>query len=152
MASEKYNACVVAAVGTGVQWDSAKDFRVLLLADDVGLTFDATHATVADVLAVAGNNEPTDVSYARVAITQANRSVVTAGRAAQGHILAAVDFGALANTTVGKALVYEHVTTDADSIPIVWWDSIDFPAVATGAGFTINQGASGVFQFEGVTV
>lgn len=151
MASEKYDTCLASAMnGPGIQWDSALDFRVLLLADDAGLTFDATHATVAAVLANAGNNELTDASYTRAVIQEASRSVATGSRAVEAHISSDVDFGALTNETVGMALVYQHVgADDSNNIPLVWWDSIDFPATADGSGFTLGESNFGVFRFQG---
>jgi hypothetical protein len=146
--ASKYNAVTGRFYGaTAVNWDSALDVRVLLLKQDAGLTFDATHANVAAILAVAGNTECTDASYARVAVTEANRNVNLTGTTRQARIGAAIDFGALDNEEVGAAIFYIHAAADADAIPLTYHDD-NLPATANGAGFTLGGTNAVVMETE----
>lgn len=46
---------------------------------------------------------------------------------------------------VAGLIIYKHVTTDADSIPIIWIDDV-FPFTANGGDLTINWNAEGILQ------
>lgn len=154
--SEIYNALLARLESDGAGWeDAGRDYRMLLLRSSGPPTFDATHATVRDVLQHANNTEPTDGSYSRQVIPVADRTLTPDGRALQFHIDEAVDFGALTGETIGAALVYEHQVDDElpddESIPIAFLTSSDFPLASNGAGFTVNDGADGLFEVEAVS-
>ena len=149
--SDLYTLAVRRYLTDGILWtDSGRDYRMLLLKSSGPPTFDATHDTITNLLAHANNTECTDASYGRVAIAHGNRTVTNTGRKTQAHISAAVDFGALDVETVGAAVLYLHTGADSVNIPIAFLTSSDFPKVANGAGFTVNDGANGLFEAEGV--
>ncbi len=50
--------------------------------------------------------------------------------------------------TAKAAIVYKHVTTDADSIPIAYIDQVDFPIVTNGGDVNVNVNVEGLFQFQ----
>ncbi|MFH0980284.1 MAG: hypothetical protein V2A79_01935 [Planctomycetota bacterium] len=93
------------------------DLRVLLL---VGYTFDADHATVAAVIAAA-TGECTFTNYARKALADEAFTVINA---TDRGMLDATDpavwasAGGAVNNLVSHAVVYDHNTNDADSIPV----------------------------------
>lgn len=133
------------------EWLAAgTDIRVLLLKAAGPPTFDATHATVAAVLGHANNTELTDASYGRVAVAETGRNVNNGTRSSELRFDAAVDFTTLDAETVGAAVVYDHVTTDADSIPLTMV-IFDPDLVANGAGFTVGGVNSVVLSRTGVT-
>lgn len=47
---------------------------------------------------------------------------------------------------VAGAIIYQHVTNDADSIPICWIDTNGFPFTADGTNFTLQFNAEGILQ------
>ena len=59
-----------------------------------------------------------------------------------------VVFTAINAGTAQAAVVYKHVTTDADSIPIAYIDQVDFPIVTNGGDVTLNINAEGLLQFS----
>ena len=153
--SDLYNVAVRRYLTSGVAWESeGNNYQMLLFKQGAsGPTFNATHTTVAAVLADEDNTECNDASYSREAIAHTNRSITNTARKTQAHIDAAIDFGALDNEEVGGALLFLYIdTTDADNIPIAFLTSTDFPVQTNGAGFEINDGASGLFEAEGVSV
>ena len=147
--ASKYNTATARFYSSdGVDWDSALDIRMLLLKQDAGLTFDATHATVAAILAVTENVECDDGTYGRVAITEANRNLNQSGTTRQARIGAAIDFDDLDNEEVGAAIVYIHTgADDANNIPLTWHDD-NFPETANGAGFTVGGTNAVVMETE----
>jgi uncharacterized protein (DUF433 family) len=148
--AEIYNAGLDYPDATEWLSDAAADIRVLLLKSSGPPTFDATHATVADVLAHANNAECDDGSYARVTVADTGRNINAATRESQLRFDAAVDFGSLTGETVGAALVYAHDTDDDSSIPLVL--VIYDPAkVSNGAGFTVGTTNSVVISRTGAT-
>jgi hypothetical protein len=148
--SEVYNVAVQRYLtDDGMDWEGITDYRMLLFKAATGPTFDATHATVADVLAHVDNVE-CDCAYTYERALVGYRSVTNDGRATQAHIDQPVDFGYLDNEEVGGALIFIHVSEDADSIPVAFLTSDDFPITANGAGFTIDDGADGLFEAVGV--
>jgi len=148
--AELYNTAIAQLDG-GVGWtDDTRAFRILLLKNSPSPTFVATHGTVAAVLGHADNTECTDASYGRVVVAHANRTVVPGTRKYQFHMTAAADFGALTSETVGGAILFEFITDDSASVPIAFMTSTNFPLVTNGAGFTLTQGANGLFEIEGV--
>ena len=44
------------------------------------------------------------------------------------------------------ALIYKHVTNDADSPVLAYYDDGGFPKPATGSDFTVTWSAEGFFQ------
>lgn len=94
------------------------DLRWLLL-KGTGYTFDADHNQVSDL--TPGSNEVTVSGYVRQALTGGG---ITIDDAANTAVVAAdgPDFGTLAAGESATALVlYEHVTTDSDSIPVCYY-------------------------------
>ena len=150
--SDLYNVAVQRYLTTGWAWTSeSNDIRMLLLKSSGPPIFVSTHATITAVKAHADNTECNDASYARRAIAHTNRTVTNTARKTQAHITSAVDFEALDVETVGAAVLYLHVGADDDNnIPIAFLTSTDFPIVTNGAGFTVNDGADGLFEAEGV--
>lgn len=49
---------------------------------------------------------------------------------------------------VAGALVFRHVTNDADSVPIAWIDSGGFPFTLSGGNLTITWNASGILRLS----
>jgi hypothetical protein len=48
--------------------------------------------------------------------------------------------------TIVGAIIYAHVTNDADSIPLCWFDDGGFPKPATGSDYTVTWPADGFMQ------
>lgn len=48
--------------------------------------------------------------------------------------------------SVAGALVYKHVTNDADSPVLAWFDDGGFPKAATGSDFTVTWSSEGLMQ------
>jgi len=104
-------------------WETA-DYDWLLLTAG---TFDADHATVADVLAAGA--EVTVTGYARLAASTKARVVDDVGNQVN-YTGDEPSWAALgAGEDVTAVVLVRVVTDDSDSIPIGWWDVS--PAVAT---------------------
>ena len=130
------------------------DIRVALIMTGNSLATDADNGAIDDVAAITTLNETDDTGTTTrqeltevVALDEANDRVEFAGGAT-------TVFGA-ANSMNGDgtldldgALVYKHVTNDADSIPIAWVEfGSDVPKAATQV--TITWNAEGIIQFAG---
>lgn len=131
MAETVYNVGKAELARADIDLETA-DVRCLLLTGAV--TINPDHATVAAV--IAANTEASDASYARQAL--ATKTVTQDDANDRANFDAAtIDFGALNNVTPTAALIYLHVTNDADSIPISIHDT-GFGTPANGAGYTIT--------------
>lgn len=121
---------------------AAADIRVLLLDDDVALTFDRDHNFVADVLGVAGNTEMTGTGYARQALAG---KVATEDDTNDRLIIDHDDitYTAINAGTAGAAVYFRQVTNDADS-PVWFWKDSGFPFVTNGSDMVIATGADGL--------
>lgn len=97
------------------------DIRMLLL--ETGGVFDVTDDTVADVFASGGSEFDADSGYARQVL--GTKTVALDGNVVEFGS-ANVSFASMdsADTAVA-ALIYKHVTNDADSIPICFCDFTD---------------------------
>lgn len=135
MASGTYAGLSGLAAGAGIGWTSAT-MRVLLVS--TGYTFDADHATVADVSA----SEIGVSGYARATLTSPtatydsgnNRTVLDA---------ADVTFSALgAGATIGGAVVFKRVGgSDASTDPVIAF--VDLNDVVTNGGDVLVQWNAG---------
>lgn len=59
-------------------------------------------------------------------------------------------FSTLANDgsrDIQGIVVYQHKTSDADSVPLFWIDTGGFPFMANGGDLTMNWNAQGIAQF-----
>lgn len=131
MAETTYNVAKAGALDGTLDLDNS-DIRALLLVGAVSI--DPDHATVAAV--IAANTEASDASYGRVALT--TEAVTQDDTNDRGDFDADdIDFGALDNETPTACLIYKHVTTDSDSIPISIHDT-NFGSAANGAGYTVT--------------
>jgi hypothetical protein len=120
-------------------WDTA-DIRMLLLDDDVGLTFDRTDVFVDDVLAHVGNVEMSGTGYAREVVP--TRSTV-AGISLANIIHGDVVFENINAGTAGAAVYYRHVIDDSDS-PVIFFKQSGFPFTTDGNDMKVRVGTNGV--------
>jgi hypothetical protein len=128
-----YNVAKAEFARADIDWESA-DIRSLLLRGTI--TQDPTNATLTDVFAETGNDELTDGSYARVALS--SKTVTQDDGNNRANIDATtVDYGALNNETPTAILFYLHVGADSANIPISIHSS-GFGAAANGAGYTVT--------------
>lgn len=137
MASGTYNSLGALAAGAGVGWTTAT-IRVLLVSSSY--TYDADHATVADVSA----SELGVSGYARQTIAS---PTVTTDSANNRVVLDAADmtFSALgAGATLGGAIVFKRVGgSDASSDPLIAFiDTNDL--ILNGGDAIVQWSANGI--------
>ena len=133
MAAAVFNRGKYLLGSSTLDWTSATIQALLVTAS---YTYDPTDNFVSDI-----SNELTDGSYSRQTLgtkgvtedDTGDRAVLTA---------APIDFGALTNSTPGALILFQFVSTDADS-PLISFHDGGFPVVANGAGFVVNgEGSS----------
>lgn len=112
------------------------DIRCMLLESVTTTPDNPDHEFVADIVA----DEHSDGSYARVACTGETVSQNDSADRAEFDIDNPV-FSALSGNTVTAAVLYRHVTNDADSPLISYHDFGD--TTPDGTDFTLVVGASG---------
>ena len=143
MAEAAYNVYRLGLAKGDEDWDEgAGDYRVRLLVGS--LTFDATDATWADVIA-SGNTEASDGSYTPQAL--ASQSAALDGNTAELTATSPINFGALTNTIPTAMVIVRHVDGGNADIPVSFHDS-NFGATANGTGYTITIGASGLITIS----
>lgn len=120
------------------------DLRLLVLKE---AATDATLRDLATVGAVIGDASTTEAdftNYARAALTGVTVDVDNAGNAVSVDA-ADVTFtsaGGAVNNTTTDAIIYEHVTNDSDSIPLVQLDAV---FTTDGNDVTLQMNADGFF-------
>ncbi len=128
------------------EW-AARDLRMLLLDKTSAYAFDATDLYVADVIS-AGGVEGTWTSYARETLSL---SAPTIDGSERWQLLCATaDFGvigAAATDETAGAIIYQHVTNDADALLVAHlavsptvdvWDGVN--------NFTVTIPGTGLFR------
>lgn len=137
MASGTYAGAATLAAGAGIGWTTAT-IRVLLVS--TGYTFDADHATVADVSAseigVSGYSRATIASPTATHDDTNNRTVLDA---------ADLTFSALgAGATIGGAVVFKRVGgSDASSDPLIAFVDLN-DLVTNGGDVVVAWSANGI--------
>lgn len=121
-----YNGVLKRLVDADIDGNLPSDFRCLLLRSDGGNTptFDATDVTVADMDATAGNTEVSVGGYARQTMTSEG---TIAGPPAAMQAQKCTFTALAAGQDVGAAVVYVHVTNDADSYVVAFFDLTNTP-------------------------
>lgn len=145
MANFVYTVAKAELLKGTLDFDLPNDIRVLLVGPST------TADTQEDALTISGFttlDELTGGGYARQAL--ANEAVARDDVNNRGEFDAdnAV-FTALGPTTPTScqaAVVYKHVTTDADSIPLAYIDTGGFPFTPNGGDVTIQWNAEGIIQ------
>jgi hypothetical protein len=117
------------------------DIRVLLVASG------STCGTEEDVTTISGFTTLSELSgtgYVRKALAN---EIVNKDNANDRAEFDADDvvWSAINAGTAIAALIYKHVTGDADSIPLFYIDS-NFPFVTNGGDFTLQWNAEGIAQ------
>lgn len=120
------------------------DIRLMLV--DSSTTADTENTGIDFIDDFTTLGELSGTGYARAALAnQAVNKDVGNNRAefdADDVTFTGIDAG-----TAQAALIYLHVTNDADSIPILYIDTTDFPIVTNGGDVTLNFNAEGILQF-----
>lgn len=124
-----------------------------LQADDIRVALVMSNTTAdseRDVNFMAGFtdlDEMVATNYSRKALASEAVSENAGGNRAEFDATDVVwtALGAGARAVQG-AIVYKHVSSDADSIPIAFIDTGGFPFTASGADFTIQWNAAGILQ------
>lgn len=145
MADSTYLAAKVRFATGELDWE-AEDLRVLLLDAAGSYTFDASHQYVIDL--VPGTNELTATNYVRKTLDGAavtgdaanNRALLTADNV----VYTDLGDGDVSQQTVQAAVIYIHVSDDADSLLVRYLDSVG--GVLTGADATMAWDATGVMR------
>jgi hypothetical protein len=120
--------------------DLDADTLVLLLLQETP-NFDADDNSVSDVLADAANDEVTVTGYSRQTLGAVTVTQDDVNDRAEADAADVVFSSLAAGETVGAAVLYRQVTTDADHIPIAFYDVTDTPT--NGGDITIQWGSEG---------
>lgn len=140
MSNSWYNSLPTLLGNGGLDWDDAVGVTLkMLLGRSTGTyTFNPDHATLSAILS-AGFVEITVASYSRKTIT--GRTVTKDDSLNNAkYDCDNVAFGALeSGQTVSQAIIFKNITTDADSVPLLYIDGkMDIvaaaPAVAAPSG------------------
>jgi hypothetical protein len=128
-------------------WDDpAQTYKVLLVG--TGYTPSALHTFVADVSAqeITGTGYvPGFAGSGRKAITA--RTVTTDPSIDRSELDGAdVSWASINAGTAKAAIIYRHLTSDADSRVIAYIDSGGFPVVTAGSDLSISWNADGLIQ------
>ncbi len=140
MANAGYNIAAKKLIDGALNWASS-DVRVLLVTS--GYTFNKDHQFVSDL--TPGSNELTGTGYVRKALTGEATSQDNTNDRAEGDAndvtWTAIDAG-----TAAAAILYVHVTNDADSWLVGKFDTGGFPIVTNGGDVTLQWNAEGIIQ------
>jgi hypothetical protein len=143
MANFWYNEAKRALAAGELDLDT-DDLRVILV-----MTF-TTADTEDDVNTISGFttlDEYDHVGYARVAIAnlQINEDAANDRAEVDGDNTVFASLG-VGTRQCQAAIVYKHVTNDADSVPIAFYDTGGFPFDGTGSNVTIQWNTQGILQ------
>lgn len=145
MASFIYNEAKKQFASGGINLTTA-DIRVILVMTNT------TADTEDDVNTISGFStldEMDGANYARGALSgEAVNEDATNNRAefdATDYTFSSLGAG---TRQVQAAVIYAHVTNDADSIPIAYIDTGGFPFTANGGDVVIQWNAEGIIQFS----
>lgn len=122
----------------------ADDLRVALLMTNTTVA-GAGQEDVATIAAITTVDEYDGAAYVRKAL--ANKAVAVDNAGNKGTFDADdVTWAALgAGTRSAKGvLLFKFVTTDADHIPIAWFDAAPFPLAGNGGDLTVRWAAAGI--------
>jgi len=132
-------------IGDGTIDLDTHDIRVLLLKVAASTSCD-TEADAATISAFTTLGELVATNYARKAFANEAVNEDTANDRAEfdADDVVWTALGGATNDTIGAALVYKHVTADADSIPIAYIDLTDTPT--NGGDITLQWNVEGIVQ------
>jgi hypothetical protein len=132
-------------------WDAPGDVRAILVMTNTTADTETTADFVADFTTL---DECDATGYARVALTT-EAIVEDVGNDRIELSAAAISFGspsADATRQVQAVILYEHVTNDADSYVIAYYDTVSsgpaFPFTVNGGSITITPNAEGLIQIS----
>ena len=118
------------------------DIRVILVDNTNTALADRDAATISGITTLG---ELAGTGYARKSL--ANQAVVQDDPNDQSYFDADdVGYTGINAGTAEAALVYKHVTSDADSIPLFYLDGGQFPIVTNGSDVTIQWTATGLMK------
>lgn len=149
MAQTVYNIAKFQLMNADLDLNAPDDIRVLLLEANSDINPD--NATVSAVLGNAGTTEYSGTGYTRTdgTLTGEGTTQDDANDRAEFDATDAV-FSTVsqdAAETVTGYLIFKWVTTDADSIPIMFDDTATgLPLTANGSDITITWDAQGILQ------
>ena len=151
MANFVYNKAAELFMNGGLDWDTHA-FKVMFAATTY--TPDHDHLTVSALTELANGTGYTGGFNGSGRKTLATLSVVRvdASDRSEGRISAASVWSAINAGTIKAAIIIREMTSDADSIPVAYIDTVGsgstFPVTTNGGDLTINWDATGAIQSQ----
>ena len=139
-----------------VHWDTDDIRLIYCMTSTTATTDDGTGRDATTISAITldefdgGGSHPPSFANREALANEAVNEDTANNRAefdADNHTLSSIPAGTRA---IKGVIVYQHKTSDADSVPLVWIEDGGFPFTANGGDLAIAWNAEGIVQFKNV--